>query len=127
MWLSVIVFALLFVKWSVKWEGIVGSSLLLLLLLSSAALCRFFFQKRHPNFWLFWYNIIVDCFHSGFALPSLWVRSASTPKIGDKENPKRDEIDLDITYPLLDEPKRAEWIFFCLIAFYFVSLKIILN
>ena len=59
--------------------------------------CRFmqlFFQKRHPNFWLFWYNIIVGCFHSGFALPSLWVRSASTPKIGDKVNPKRGEKDL---------------------------------
>ena len=31
---------------------------------------------------------------SGFALPSLWVRSASTPKIGDKVNPKRGEKDL---------------------------------
>ena len=36
MYLSVIVFALLFVKWSVKWEGIVVSSLLLLLLLLSS-------------------------------------------------------------------------------------------
>ncbi|MBR3488481.1 MAG: hypothetical protein IKH33_04120, partial [Bacteroidales bacterium] len=29
-------------------------------------------------------------------MPSLWVRSGSTPKIGGKENPKRDEKDLDV-------------------------------
>ena len=31
------------------------------------------------------------CFHFGFALPSLWVRSAFAPKSGDKEYSKWDE------------------------------------
>ena len=40
--------------------------------------------------------VFTECLHSGFALPPLWVRSGSTPKIGDKVNPKRDEKDLDV-------------------------------
>ena len=35
--------------------------------------------------------VFTECLHSAFALPSLWVRSASTPKIENKVNPKRDE------------------------------------
>ena len=38
------------------------------------------------------------CFHFGFALPSLWVRSGFAPKSGDKEYSKKDEIDHNNTY-----------------------------
>lgn len=40
--------------------------------------------------------VFIECPYSAFALGSLWVRSGSTPKIGDKVNPKRDEKDLDV-------------------------------
>ena len=33
-------------------------------------------------------------------MPSLWVRSGFASKIGDKENPKRDGIDLSNTYQI---------------------------
>ena len=64
-----------------------------------------FLKKRHPLFVLSGYNKIDTlsplCLRSAFVLPSLWVRSASTPKIGDMENPKWKETDPDITYPFV--------------------------
>ena len=40
--------------------------------------------------------VFTECLRSAFALGSLCLRSGSTPKIGDKVNPKRDEKDLDV-------------------------------
>ena len=40
--------------------------------------------------------VFTECLHSAFALGSLCLRSGSTPKIGGKVNPKRDEKDLDV-------------------------------
>ena len=65
----------------------------------SRFLYSFFSQKWHPYFCSFWYNFADGCVHFGFALPSLWVRSASTPMSGDKECSKWDEIDYSLTYP----------------------------
>ncbi len=54
----------------------------------------FFLKSGTLIFVLFGIIITDGRSHSGFVLPSLWVRSASTPKIGDKVNPKRGEKDL---------------------------------
>ena len=74
------------------------SPLLLLLLLSSATYCHFFFLKSGTLIFGFFGITITDgCLHSGFALPSLWVRSAFAPMSGGKEYSKRYEIDFTIT------------------------------
>ncbi len=73
------------------------SPLLLLLLLSSATYCHFFFLKSGTLIFGFFGIIITDgCLHSGFALPSLCLRSGFAPKSGGKVDSKRDEKDLDV-------------------------------
>ena len=109
-----------FYKRSVKWVWTVASSQLLLSLSSGATLLRdvalarqrkwtffalafcnvvpLFFLKSGTLIFDFFCIIIIDvCFHSGFALPSLWVRSAFAPMSGGKEYSKRYEIDFTIT------------------------------
>ena len=84
-------------NWGVNWEGIGVSSLLLLLLLSSATLVPLFFLKSGTLIFVLLGIIITEGrFHSGFALGSFWVRSASTPKSGGKEYSKLDERDFRI-------------------------------
>ena len=84
------------------------ASLLLLLLLSSADLCRFLFFKSGTLILAFFCITILGTqeYHTTFyhttqhTVPSLWVRSGFASKIGDKENPKRDGIDLSNTYQI---------------------------
>jgi hypothetical protein len=85
-------------------SGLIPIVIVIVIVIVSHFIPLFFSQKWHPNFGLFWYNIIDGRFCSAFALPSLCLRSgfALPPLLkwrqgGGKGYPKWEEKDDNLT------------------------------
>ena len=69
-------------------SGLISIVIVIVIVIECHFVPLFFFKNGILIFVLLGIIITEDCFHSGFALGSLWVRSGSTPKSGGKVEAK---------------------------------------